>query len=109
MNKETFCTKCKWYNIGIDTCQVGQKSKTFTTYERDYKGKTKKVWQNFELWKRFFPHGDEQSGRDTICNANRDRNCPFFKRRWYILTGPRKGPIHLVVELLKDDTKSHKS
>ena len=98
-----YCNRCKWYNYWHDYCEVGWKHPLFARRKVHHKGYRRIEYINDRIYNRYFPNSDR--GFSELCEANENYDCPFFVRRWYILWGPRRGPKHLIVELLNESNK----
>lgn len=105
MENKIYCKNCKYYKGEYaKKCKVGYYHLFFTTFVLNHKGQKLREWKNKEAYKKMFPKGDENSGVSDRCEANKEFNCPFYERKWYkFFAKPKKGPKHLLVELLKEN------
>lgn len=100
--KKIYCKNCKWYDKEDRGCIVGREGDYFTSYELNHKGEKKPIWKNKVLFHKLFPSVTDGYTYAPNCDANKNFSCPFFKRKWWKIKGPKEGPKHLLVELLKE-------
>ena len=99
--KKIYCKNCKWYKES--ECRVGFSSTLFNTPFINHKGSKHFKHQNEDLYDKLFNLSlSRSSGEDSSCQANSDFQCPLFEcKMLYFWVTPKKGPTHILVEMLK--------
>ena len=110
-----YCKNCKHYgthhgDYTIPRCLINRTS-LFTEYEIDYRGEKHATWRNHDLFYKLFNDPASATNQDVDnmernCYANKEYNCPLYYRKWWKFgVKEKRGPYHLLVELMKDENK----
>jgi hypothetical protein len=102
-----YCKNCKYFYCA--GCRVGVAHPLFNEIYKDHTGVIKKRWKNKRLFIKLT--GSESYGHifpvDQYCTANKNYECPMYKRKWWkFWIKPKEGPKNVLVELLKEVNKN---
>ena len=98
MKSKIYCINCKYYGSS-SSCWVKLYHPLFVGHSIDHRGERISTHKNEALYTKLF--GTRSTG-NSECLSNKDCKCPLYERRWWkFWIKPKKGPKHLLVELVK--------
>ena len=99
MGNKIYCKNCKYFVD--DYCDARDVHPLFTTSEINHKGLKIYRWKNKPLYYKLFNTSNTYT-KNSQCTPNKNFKCPLYKCKWYkFWVIPKKGPAHLIIELLK--------
>ena len=93
--KKIYCKNCKYYDF--THCNADDRHPLFSGRYKDHKGESLRRWRNSKLYAKLF--GELETNK---CSPNEKYACPLYQCKWHkFWVKPKRGPKHLLVELLK--------
>ena len=113
MKKKIYCKNCEWfrdvYDEGYACYGLSTLNPLFCNITINHKGNKVRKGRNKVLHETLvsrYKVDFNTFGGDYSCKLNYNFECPLYKRKWWkFWVYPKKGPVHILVELLKEREK----